>query len=162
MKIVQARKLWWLVVGVALMTASACAMEPTLTDHAFSFDVVRESPNIEIVDYRYGNSRQPGARPEGSRVAQGTGINGPMMRGDFLYVKWRVKSTGEVYEDTIDLRSRLPADITKHRIHFVIKGSQLYVYLISPEPNPPGWPTYDPPGYTHKKTYVIYPDQPKF
>jgi len=62
-----------------------------------------------------------------------------MLPGDSLYVKWRIKSTSEVYDDTVDLKSRLPEDIANNRIHFIIKGSQLYVYLITPErlhPNP--------------------------
>lgn len=64
-----------------------------------------------------------------------------MPRGDTLYVKWRIKASGAVHEDTVDLRKRMPSDITDHRIHFVVKGPQLYVYLISPQPNPKGWPT---------------------
>lgn len=147
------------------MALTACATGPVLPDHAFSFDAVRESPDAEVLNYRYGDSRmlaahaQEGDLQRGT-VRQGTNINGPMLRGDFLYVKWRIKRSGKEYEDRVDLRSLLPADIQDHRIHFVIKGPQLYVYLISPERNPPDWPTYDPPGYTHKKTYQIYPNQP--
>lgn len=153
------------VILAACMALAACATEPALVDHAFSFDATADSIGVEVLNYRYGNSKQPGAHPpewalKDGMVRQGTNINGPMLRGDFLYVKWRIKRTGKEYEDTVDLRSRLPADIYDHRIHFVIKGPQLYVYLISPERNPPGWPTYDPPGYTHKKTYQIYPNQP--
>ncbi len=122
----------------ASMALAACATGPVLTDHAFSFDAVRESPDAEILNYRYGDSRmlathaQEGDLQRGT-VRQGTNINGPMLRGDFLYVKWRIKRTGKEYEDTVDLRSRLPMDIADHRIHFVIKGPQLYVYLISPD-----------------------------
>lgn len=100
-----------------------------------------------------------------------------MLRGDFLYVKWRLKQTGEVYEDTVDLKSRLPADITDHRIHFVIRGPQLYVYLISPERlNPNPCPSQEAlrklakteaPGdrifrmYCNLKITTLYPDQTK-
>ena len=156
----------WMLAFVlfVLFALLGCASGSKLVDHAFSFDAVRESPDVQVLNYQYGNSKQPGARPPAwalqkeGYVAGGTSINGPMLQGDTLYVKWRIKSTNAVYEDTVDLRKRLPADITNHRIHFEAKGPQLYVYLISPQPNPPGWPTYDPPGYTHKKTYVIYPD----
>jgi len=84
-----------------------------------------------------------------------------MLRGDFLYVKWRIKSTGQVYEDTVDLRRRLPADITDHRIHFIVKGPQLYVYLITPERRPPDMPPNGPRPYQYLKTITIYPDQAK-
>lgn len=135
----------YLVVGLVLLGLAACTTEPRLPDHAFEFDAVHDSPDIEVLNYQYGNSKLPGVRPpewalkKEGYVAGGTGIHGPMPRGDFLYVKWRIKSTGKVLEDTVDFRSRLPADITDHRIHFVIRGSQLYVYLITPEkltPNP--------------------------
>jgi hypothetical protein len=56
-----------------------------------------------------------------------------MLLGDDLYVKWRIKSTGEIYEDTVDLRNRLPEDMHRQRIRFVVWGPQLYVYLISPK-----------------------------
>lgn len=83
-----------------------------------------------------------------------------MLRGDFLYVKWRNERTGQVYEDTVDLRQRLPADIAKHRIHFIIKGPQLYVYLISPEPRPPNMPVNGPRMYRNLKSTLIYPGKP--
>lgn len=83
-----------------------------------------------------------------------------MLRGDSLYVKWRVKSSGRVYEDTVDLRNRLPRDIKDHRIYFVIKGEQLYVYLISPQRRPSDVPPNGPGMYRHRIVKTIYPDQP--
>lgn len=154
----------WVLV-CATLALSGCASSTQLVDHAFSFDARVDSPNTLILDYHYGNAQLPAARPSDEDVKSGivrqsAGISGLFSRADTLYVKWRIKATGAVHEDTVDLRRRLPANIKDHRIHFVVKEAQLYVYLISPKPNPPGWPTYDPPGYTHKKTYVIYPDQP--
>jgi len=172
-----------LIMGLLLTTLTVCATGgPQLVDHAFGFDAVRDSPDAQILDYRYGDSQLPGARASKSEirrevVRQGTNINGPMRRGDSLYVKWRIKSTGQIYEDTVDLKSRLPRDITHDRIHFIVKGSQLYVYLITSEklrPNP-----CPPPIERHKlrksvnpndrifatycslKIATLYPDQPK-
>lgn len=91
-----------------------------------------------MLDYQYGTSKLPTAsnpeylRTEG-RSLQGTNIHGPMLRGDFLYVRWRIRSTGQIYQDRVDLRRRLPMDLTGYQIHFVINGPQLFVYLISPE-----------------------------
>lgn len=84
-----------------------------------------------------------------------------MLRGEFLYVKWRLKSTGQIYEDNVDLRQRLPTDIKDHRIHFAINGTQLYIYLIAPERRAKDMPAIGPEMYRYRKTTMIYPDQSK-
>ena len=55
---------------------------------------------------------------------------GDILRPDFLFVKWRIKATGEVLEDTVDLKRRLPRDFSRHTVHFTVDDRQLYVYLI--------------------------------
>jgi hypothetical protein len=67
-----------------------------------------------------------------------------MLRGEFLHVKWKIKSTGEVYEDKVDLRSRLPRNIKNHTVSFIAKGPQLYVYLVTPERRSLGSPPNGP------------------
>jgi hypothetical protein len=84
-----------------------------------------------------------------------------MLRGDALYVKWRNKATGQVYQDTVDLTHRLPADLAGQRIHFTIKGPQLYIYLISPRPRQASQPADGPRMYRDLETTLIYPDKPK-
>ena len=123
-----------MIVGILFcMSIVSCATHPKLVDHSFSFDAISESPEVTILEYRYGNSKQPGARSTSQGTAQGTGINGAMLQGDELYVKWKMKNTGDIYQDTVDLKKRLPKDITDHAVHFVIKENKLYVYLVSPE-----------------------------
>jgi hypothetical protein len=78
-----------------------------------------------------------------------------MLRGDFLYVKWRIDSTGQVYEDTVDLKSRLPRDITNHEIYFIVKGTQLVVYLITPERRLPDMEPNGPRKTQYLKTLTI-------
>jgi hypothetical protein len=156
----------WLLFLVIANTLLACASASKNVDHAFGFDAISDSPDVYVIDYRYGDSKQPMARnPEyllkEGRSLQGASINGEMRRGDSLYVKWRIKSTGQVYEDTVDLRRRLPADITAHRIYFIIKGSQLYVYLITPERRSPGTPPNGPRPYQYLETITVYPQQGK-
>jgi hypothetical protein len=153
-------------VSVILFGLSSCGANPRLVDHSFSFNAVWDSPNIEVLNYRYGDSKQPGARPpewalQGGKVAQRTGISGPMLLGEDLYVKWKIKSTGEVFEDTVDLRKRLPDDIAQHHVYFIVKESQLYVYLISPERRPVELPPNGPRAYQHLKAVSIYPDRVK-
>jgi hypothetical protein len=100
---------------------------------------VPENIGIAILDYKYGDSHKPGTYVEKERVAMGPvwqggggrGTHAWMPVGGSLYVKWRIISTGKVYEDTVDLTNRLPSDMENKTIHFLIKGPQLYVYLIS-------------------------------
>lgn len=110
--------------------------------HSFDFNMGQDSPDAEVLDYQYGNSRQYGTYANKARVQRGEvfpqhSISGVMPRGEFLYVKWRIKQSGEVHEDRVDLTTRLPADIKDCGIHFVLRGPQLYVYLIPP---PGVWP----------------------
>lgn len=161
---------WWIglcrlfAALAACLVLTACTTGPARVVHTFGFDARQDSPDIEILDYRYGDSRQPGARanPEWAdlgKVAQQTSTSGEMLRGDFLYVKWRIKKTGQIYEDTVNLTARLPADISNHDIHFVVKGSLMYVYLVSPERRPPDMPPNGPRRYHEFKVFTIYPDQ---
>jgi len=184
MRLLISKFLGWLALLVVTCGLAACALTgPRLVNHSFEFNAVWDSPEAEVLDYRYGESRFPGARPpewalQSGQVAQGTGTSGHMLVGDSLYVKWRIKSTGEVFQDTVDLRSRLPADIKGQKIRFLIKGAQLHVYLIAEknlDPNP-CMLKGDPRAlarltnkaddivfamYCNRQITRIYPDQPK-
>jgi hypothetical protein len=151
-----------LLLAVTFIGCAASSAGSHLVDHGFAFDVVSDSPGIDVLDYRYGQSNAPGARmPDWVKRdigrSGGTNTNGTMLLGDSLYVKWRINATGEVLEQTVDLRNLLPRDMTNHKIYFVIKQRQLLIYVISPEKRPPDWPKYEPPGWTHRKVYVVYP-----
>jgi hypothetical protein len=119
-----------------------------------------------VLDYRYGDSRQPLVRnpdyllKEG-RSLQGANVSGEMLRGDFLYVKWRIKTSGQVYEDTVDLRQRLPMDIDHHRIYFIVLAALRF--LIPPEgaKRPEGKAAIGPSKYADLDIVQIYPNQPK-
>lgn len=137
---------------------TACA--GGITYHSFAFDARQDSPDVQILDYRYGDSKQPSARADdedvkAERVRQYVGISGEILRGDFLYVKWRVKSTGRRYEDTVDLKSRLPRDIVKNEIYFIVQGAQLFVYLITPELRPQDTEPSGPREYQHRKVITL-------
>jgi hypothetical protein len=130
----------FLILSLALWLG-ACATSHNsagqeVVDHSFGFNVDKDSPSAELIDYRYGNSKDVGTSNRESRRREGTSnqrasMSGLMVRGDTLYVKWRIKDSGIEYEDTVDLKSRLPRSIKDQRIYFIIDGSQLYVYLIS-------------------------------
>jgi hypothetical protein len=136
-------------------------------NYSFEFDM-RETPDIEILDYSYGFPNCPIVENPDylrgqNKSLQATSIYGPMLTGGKLNVKWRIKSTGKEYEDTVDLGSRLPRDIEKNYLTFMIKNSQLYIYLVTREFREKDAPQDDgPKAYTNwRKTLTIYPDQPK-
>ena len=125
----------WLALGLmALLTA--CASGPKLVTHAFSFNGFNDkwAQSVDLLAYSYGDQYRmvQDQAPEGKTVGAQSGVNGTIPLGDFLYVKWRVKATGEVLEQRVDLRDRLPRDMTDHELTFVIDGRQLYVYVVTP------------------------------
>lgn len=157
----------WLIVTVALGYLVACATNPDVVDHSFGFDMRKDAQDAIVLDYQYGNSKLPVRAPEWA-VKEGKtftfeNIHGPMTRGAFLYVKWRSTATGHIHDSKVDLRHRLPADITDHTIYFMIQGTQLYVYLISPEnvKRTSDMPTNGPRAYLSRNIVRIYPDQQK-
>lgn len=107
--------------------------------HAFEFDAPNDSPHVKIIDYRYGTSRTPTAsnipqlRAQGKSL-QATSIMGDMLRGDDLYVKWEDVATGQIHEQTVDLRKIPDVDIRNHTIYFIVDEAQLFVYIISIQP----------------------------
>lgn len=152
----------WAVRGVltVLMASSLMACAAGLVQHGFSFDARRDSPGVRILDYRYGNTKQSGARADEDSVREGTvgqyvGTSGEMMVGDSLYVKWRLASDGKSYEDVVDLKSRLPRDIHEHEIYFIVKGRQLFVYLVTPEMRPPDMGPNGPRKYEYRKVITL-------
>lgn len=135
----------YILLSMLIATVPACTSKPRLADHSFEFDARTDSPSVEILDWRYGTSRYLGARgchltdASCTEVRQQRGISGPMHVGEDLYVKWKLRSTNEVFEETVDLRGKLPRNLEDHTIRFIARNSQIYVYLITPTkraPNP--------------------------
>ncbi len=100
-----------------------------LVNHAFAFRADLDSPDIEIMAYSYGKRSSDLDIKDYGRSNQNNSIRGDMVVGDSLYVKWRIKATNEVFEDTVDLLSRLPKNMTDQRLYFVVQGKQLLVFL---------------------------------
>jgi hypothetical protein len=154
---------WMLLAGMAVLMAG-CASGPALVDQGFGFDAVADSPGIDVLDYRYGTSLAPGARmPESVRkdhgASGGTSTHGPMVRGETLYVRWRVRATGAEHEETADLRGRLPRDMADHLVYFVVQPEQLQVYLVAPQARAEGEPVVGPAKFRANRVQRIYPDQ---
>lgn len=137
----------WLPLLLTQLTLISCTTGQPIYFHSFSFNTGADAkiyghPEIDVLDYEYGSSHQFSTRPskEDWQILAMNGrdsfgawsTTGAMPRGEYLYVKWRIKATGEILEDRVDLTKRLPADMTNYGLHFAIYGSQLYVYLFPP------------------------------
>jgi hypothetical protein len=153
------------VLFIVLLALAACASRGDVVRHGFGFDFIDDSPEAVLLDYRYGQSRNPVRNPVAmanrGESNQGNGVFGEMLRGDELYVKWRLKETGQVFEDTVDLKSRLPADIENCDVYFLVRGSQLYVYLITPQKREKGEPINGPKKWSSRRILTLYPDSAK-
>ena len=127
----------WLAMLGLLLALAACASTPRLVWHAFNFDGWNDGwqAAAELLEYSYGDQYRMTQRKakEGDFLGYRSAVNGPIPVGEFLYVKWRLKATGEVLEDRVDLRHRLPRNMTDHALTFVIDGRQLYVYVVTPQ-----------------------------
>ncbi len=159
-------RLWLTVWLVSLALALvACASGPKTAFHSFSFNGYDYSDKwdatIDLLEYSYGDQyrmvRDKVEAPR-ERLRPQSGVAGTMPVGEFLYVRWRIKATGEMREDRVDLRPLLPASMEDFRLTFVIDDKQLYVYLVTPKvkhvADPPLLKTTE--SWFHV-TYEIYP-----
>lgn len=139
---------------VALFFAAAIvayASGPTQVFHSFTCngrnDTNKWAETIDLLAYSYGDqyrmvrrsvvdsAEKEWLKKNGATSLSGClSVSGPMPIGEFLYVKWRIKATGEVFEDRVDLRELLPKNLTNHDLTFSIDGKQLHVYVATPFP----------------------------
>jgi len=127
----------WLATLGLLLALAACASTPRLVPHAFNFNGWNDgwARQADLLEFSYGDQyRETQAKStDGRTIGSSDSVNGPMPVGEFLYVKWRLRESGEILEDRVDLRHRLPRDMTDHALTFVIDGRQLYVFVVTPQ-----------------------------
>jgi len=167
----------WLftVLLTCLMTTSltACAKEDRVVFHSFDYNMPVDSPGVELLACQYGNTLGTATAQE---VARGerqldkeicSNITGEMLIGDFLNVRWRDKTTQQVYEERVDLKGRLPSakDMRGTTVYFLIDDNQLYVYLIPYQDyedklnrRPANKQPNGPDGYEYLDVKTLYPD----
>lgn len=165
-------RLAMLAIGVLCLTACATGGNK-VAYYSIEFAAKQNSPDIEVLDYKYGQIEKVFFSPprESVRLAdtfKSGHMAGFLPRGEFLYVKWRVKATGEVLEDRVDLRNLLPENLEGLKVHFVCHGRQLYVFVRwpwdgQPRTREPSRDEFQPiPGgvkrYEGHKIQQIYPD----
>jgi hypothetical protein len=157
----------WLALAGLLLAMAGCAtgQSAKLVNHSFNFDGSYDGwkQSIDLLEYSYGDQylmvRRKAA--EGDTLGAQAGVSGPMPVGDFLYVRWRLKSSGEQIEQRVDLRDRIPKDMTDHELTFVLEGRQLFVYVVTPDRKkaygePPVLRTWRS---NFAKAYEIYPNR---
>jgi hypothetical protein len=130
----------WLLALLALLGGCATGQPGSYVDHGFSFNAWQDSPGIQVLAYSYGNNKSPyynnrlGATEKETKdgqTFQSSNISGEIPVGQYLFVKWRIKVTDEVLEDTVDLQAVWPHSLKRWDIYLILEGRQLYVYLIS-------------------------------
>jgi hypothetical protein len=146
------------VLIFTITTLMACASG--IVFHTFEFNAFADSPDIQVLDYRYGDAKTPMARATefqkiNGGVLQRSSIGGDMLVGDSLYVKWKIKATDKFFEDTVDLKKLLPRNIENHRIYFIVKDKQLFVYLITPNRRLPTEEPNGPKASNYLKTITL-------
>ena len=156
-----------LMIGLIMTALTPAANAEKLQYFAFEFDFRKDNQHAAVQDYWFGNSKSHAwVRATEELVAKGQewyfeATTQQGVPGGFLYVKWRDTETQKVYEDTVDLRHRVPKNIEDHTIYLMIKGHQLYVYLVSPDRRTPDMASNGPNMYSYRKVTAIYPDQTK-
>lgn len=134
---------WLMLAGLFfVLTGCASGQGGKLVNHSFNFDGWYDGwqPTVQLLEYSYGDKDASVRRkaPEGDYLGYQSNVTGPMQVGESLYVRWRLKATGEVVDQRVDLRERLPSDMTGHSLTFVIDGRQLYVFVVTPQEQKPG------------------------
>ena len=162
---------WFAAVFLGLMLA-ACATGPKLVAHSFNFSGRDDGwmNSVALLAYAYGDQyyrvRNDIDKPRSGvfagkdRLPPSDSVSGPMPVGDFLYVKWRLLETGEVLEKKVDLKGRLPSNMTNHELTFAIDGRELYVYVVTPQRQSLGVKQRTHRNWTsrYRVTYQIFPD----
>jgi len=149
-----------LIVLSGIVPDAEAAYRKRIILYGFGYEFVNKG-KTELLDCKYGEvnvGKGPGSCSTGSA---------PL--ADFLYVKWRDRITGAVYEERIDLKRRLPPrrKMQGATVYWLIADNQLYVYLI-PYHNsmsltplnrrPPDNPRNGPIQYSYLDVKTLYPD----
>jgi len=151
--------LFALIILFGLMLDAEAAFGRPVLLYGFGYEPIN-SRETELLECRYGEVN----------VGLGPGSCGTSSAplADFLYVKWRDRLTGAVYEERVDLKRRLPPrrKIRGSTVYWLIEDNQLYVYLIpyggdqyeQRNRRPADKPRNGPYQYSYLDVKTLYPD----
>jgi hypothetical protein len=150
------------IAFAALLNAmTGCASFKTYF-YTFAFDVTRDNQDAIVLDYKYTLDGETLVGAYQDYVEKQIGFPGEsnfgrMPIGDSLYFKWKIISTGMVYEKSVSLKGRLGEDMSGKRVYPMVNGSRLLVYLISNESRDQGAPLIGPTTFQDYKIKLVYP-----
>ncbi len=93
-----------------------------------------DRPTTTVIDYQYSANGKVFVQWDRALLAAGRYSGGGGRTGwypipDKLYVKWKLDATNEVFEETVDLRSRLPFQMEEKQLYFLVWDKELHVYF---------------------------------
>ena len=150
----------------SFLVLSGCATSPKTAFYSFNADGGNDKwvETVELLDGRFGTEKLtfwdvPRSYVGTKYVSQGAGIGGQYPIPETLYVKWRIRATGEVLEKTVSFKGILPKDLNKQAITFLFEGKQLFVYLVTDKFTPKDLPKTITRTWLSKynTSYEIYP-----
>lgn len=149
------------ITTFVFILAACSTAKGRVVEHGFGFDVRRANPSVEILNYSYGDSSFPVRAPAWA-VKEGkkfyfNNVYGAMKVADVLYVKWRIENSEKIFEERIDLKSRMPADLKGQTVYFDINGAQIFVFVISRKLRSPEVERVGPEMYQSRVVKQIYP-----
>ena len=120
-----------------LILAGCAAIVGSGVSCGFSFDMRYDDQHAAVLDYLLmgektaiiGASKPPYVDKNHKSYFENIGYQYDRPRS--LYLKWQDELTGNIHENTIDLRQSLPRDLDGTMLYFILHGSQVYVYLAN-------------------------------
>jgi hypothetical protein len=123
-----------------LLAGCATGYTGSTVAHGFEFHAGLDSPDIEVIAYRYGSPvdtiggrivRTAQDTKDGKDQQGVTIVSAEMPVGKELYVKWRIKATGQVLEDTANLETTWKRSMEGWVLYFWVNKDKLQVYVMS-------------------------------
>lgn len=141
------------------VVVSACATKSV--SHDFYYNEA-DNPDIFLIDWEYSIVRQRPDRLE-YRLKKEQSVGGiswiglsPV--GDFIRVRWKVKSTGEIKEQVVSLKGVLPFNMAGAQIRPTFNSDgELEVYVFYQDPSGPNFYSFKGAGYSNQLMRKVYP-----
>lgn len=154
MSIIRAFLLTLLVVVV-----SACATKSVRHDFYYN---EADNPDIFLIDWEYSIVRQRPDRLE-YRLKKEQSVGGiswiglrPV--GDYIRLRWKVKSTGEIKEQVVSLKGVLPFNMAGAQVRPTFNSDgELEVYVFYRDSSGPNFYSFKGAGYSNQLMRQIYP-----
>lgn len=144
-------------LAIASNAADSCLRGQQM--HNFTFDLRRDNQNAVALDYQYGNSKaakMPDWAKEEGKTHSFNSMTVSNIMADYLYVKWKLNNQS-VYEDKVKIDCLLPEDMTDYTVTFMVKESQLFIYLVYPKSHGKPQQQVGPSLYKDRIVEQIYP-----